>query len=105
MTIDCRLSGGVGQTVSLARESSTRFDLSPGIPGERSLPPEASAPGDTTVLPSLNSPLVQMSGRLRYRKGLTARVGVEHSTWYRPELAVFKRCLASSVPALSYSVS
>ena len=105
LKIDRRLSGGVGHKVSFARDSSTRFDLSLGILGEQSLLPQASAPGDTTVLPSLNSTLVRMSGRLRYRKSLTARVGVEHTTWYRPELAAFDRYLASSVSVLSYSVS
>ena len=105
LKIDRRLSGGIGHKVSFVRDSSTRFDFSLGILGEQSLLPQAPAPGDTTVLPLLNTTLVRMSGRLRYRKNLTARVGVEHTTWYRPELAAFNRYLASSVSALSYSMS
>ncbi len=105
LKIDRRISGGIGHKVSFVRDSSTRFDLSLGILGEQSLLPQAPAQGDTAVLPSLNTTLVRVSGRLRYRKNLTARVGVEHTTWYRPELAAFNHYLASSVSALSYSVS
>ena len=105
LRIDRRLSGGIGHKVSFARDSSTRFDVSLGILGEQSVLPQAPAAGDTTVLPSLNTTLVRMSGRLRYRKALTARLGVEHTTWYRPELAAFNRYLASSVSSLSYAMS
>ena len=105
LKIDRRLSGGIGHKVSFARDSATRFDVSLGILGEQSLLPQAGAPGDSTVLPLLNASLIRLSGRVRYRKKLTARVGVENTTWYRPELAAFNRYLASSVSAVSYSMS
>lgn len=104
LRIDRRMSGGIGQKVTIAVDSTTKFDLSLGILGEQSLLPQATSAGESP-LPSLSTSLVRLSGRLRYRKSLTARVGVDHTTWYRPEVAAFNHYLASSVSALSYSVS
>ena len=83
LRIDRRLSGGIGQKVSIVRDSVTRFDFSLGILGEQSLLPQANSAG-SPPLPVLNTSLVRLSGRLRYRKSLSARVGVDHTTWYPP---------------------
>ncbi len=104
LRIDRRLSGGIGQKVSIVRDSTTRFDFSLGILGEQSLLPQATPVG-SPAQPSLSNSLVRLSGRLRYRKSFTARVGVDHTTWYRPDVAAFNRYLASSVSALSYSMT
>lgn len=104
LRIDRRMSGGISQKLILAADSVTKFDVSLGILGEQSLLPQASQAGQP-ALPSLSSSLVRLSGRLRYRKRMTARVGVDHTTWYRPEVAAFNRYLASSVSALSYSMT
>jgi hypothetical protein len=104
LRIDRRVSGGIGQKVSIQRDSVTKFDFSLGVLGEQSLLPQA-APAGQPPLPSLSNSLVRLSGRMRYQRNFTSRVGVDHVTWYRPELASFNRYLASSVSAFSYSVS
>jgi hypothetical protein len=103
LRINRRVSGGIGQKVSVRRDSVTKFDFSLGVLGEQSLLPQA-APAGQPPLPALSNSLVRLSGRMRYQKNFTSRVGVDHVTWYRPELAAFSRYLASSVSALSYSV-
>lgn len=104
LRIDSRVSGGIGQKVSLVRDSVTKFDLSLGILGERSVLPQAQRAGEPEP-PTISTQLVRLSGRLRYRRSLSTKVGVDHTTWYRPELADFNRFLASSVSAVSYAVS
>jgi Protein of unknown function, DUF481 len=104
LRIDRRLSGGIGQKLIIAVDSATKFDVSLGILGEQSVLPQAAVQGEPQP-PALNNALVRLSGRLRYRRSLTARMGVDHTTWYRPEVAAFNRYLASSVSALSYSMS
>ncbi len=99
-----RASGGIGQKVVFAQDSLTHFDVSLGVLGEQSLLPQAVAAGQPAA-PLLTTSLARLSGRLRYRRKFTNRVGLEHTTWYRPELAAFHRYLASSVSAFSYSVS
>ncbi|MDZ7631839.1 MAG: DUF481 domain-containing protein [Gemmatimonadaceae bacterium] len=103
LRIDRRVSGGIGQKLVIAADSATRFDVSLGILGEQSVLPQA---GTSSVPnpPTRRASLVRLSGRLRYRRSLTARLGVDHVTSYRPELDGFSRYLASSVSALSYSV-
>jgi hypothetical protein len=104
LRIDRRVSGGIGQKVSLQRDSATKLDLSLGVLGEQSILPQAAPAGSPPASP-LSSALVRLSGRMRYQKSFTSRVGVDHVTWYRPELAAFDRFVASSVSAVSYSVN
>ena len=103
LRINRRVSGGIGQKVILQRDSVTKFDVSLGVLGEQSVLPQV-APAGAPSLPALNNALVRLSGRLRYQRNLTSRVGVDHVTWYRPELTATNRYLASSVSAFSYSV-
>lgn len=103
LRINRRVSGGIGQKVSFQRDSVTKFDFSLGVLGEQSVLPQV-APAGSPPLPTINNALVRLSGRMRYQKSFTSRVGVDHVTWYRPELAAFHRYLASSVSALSYSM-
>ena len=99
-----RASGGIGQKLVFAHDSVTRFDVSIGVLGEQSLLPQAVADGQPAA-PLLTSSLVRVSGRLRYKRSVTTRLGIEHTTWYRPELSSFDRYLASSVSAVSYAMS
>jgi Protein of unknown function, DUF481 len=103
LRIDRRVSGGIGQKVSFVRDSATRFDVSVGILGEQSVLPQATPEGEPPP-PALSSSLVRLSGRLRYRRNLSSRLFIDHTTWYRPEVGSFGRYLASSVSALTYSV-
>ena len=103
LRIDSRISGGIGQKLSVKHDSVTRFDVSLGVLGERSVLPQAQQQG-APVPSDLTTQLVRLSGRLRYRRSLGARLGVDHTTWYRPEARAFDRYLASSVSAMSYAV-
>lgn len=103
LRIDRRVSGGIGQKVSLQRDSASKLDVSLGVLGEQSLLPRAS-PAGSPPLPALSTALVRLSGRMRYQRNFTSRVAVDHVTWYRPELAAFNRFIASSVSAVSYSI-
>jgi hypothetical protein len=104
LRIDRRVSGGIGQKVSLQRDSAMKLDVSLGVLGEQSVLPQ-SAPVGSSPLPALNNALVRLSGRMRYQKNFTSRVAVDHVSWYRPELAAFHRYIASSVSAVSYSMN
>lgn len=103
LRIDRRVSGGIGEKIIVVNDSVSKVDVSLGVLGEQSILPEAPNTG-ALVRPSNNRSLVRLSGRLRYRRNLTSRVGVDHVTFYRPEISAFNRYLASSVSALSYSV-
>ncbi len=103
LRIDRRLSGGIGQKLVITADSGSRFDVSLGVLGEQSVLPQASTADDPSP-GTLRNSLVRLSGRLRYRRRLTARVGVDHTTSYRPEVTAFNRFLASSVSALTYAI-
>jgi len=103
LRIDRRVSGGVGQKLSLRRDSAGRFDISVGVLGERSVLPQNRAAG-SPPRPTLSTALVRLSGRMRYQRSFTPRIGIDHVTWYRPELAAFNRFIATSNSAVSYTV-
>ena len=105
LRIDRRLSGGVGDKHTFINDSVTkdRLDVSVAILGELSLLPQATATGGPP-LPALRASLARLSGRFRYRKRLSPRVGLDNTSWYRPELAALNRFLSSSMSVLSYEL-
>jgi len=101
LRIDQRISGGIGEKLSFVRDSVTRLDVSLGLLAERSVLPQAQNSGGL-VPPTITASLARLSGRFRYLRRLTTRVGFDHVSWYRPEVRDFRRHLASSSTSLTY---
>jgi len=104
LRIDQRISGGIGEKLTFVRDSVTRSDVSLGVLGERSVLPQAQDSGGA-VRPTITASLARLSGRFRYQRLMTARVGFENVSWYRPELRTFNRYLASSSSSLTYALT
>ena len=101
LRIDRRVSGGIGEKLTFVRDGITRSDVSLGLLGERSVLPQARDSGGP-VPPTITASLARLSGRFRYLRLLTTRVGFDHVSWYRPEVRDYRRYLASSSTSLTY---
>lgn len=104
LRIDQRISGGIGEKLTFVRDSVTRSDVSLGLLGERSVLPQARVPG-ALAPPTITASLARLSGRFRYMRLLNTRVGFDHVSWYRPEVADFRRFLSSSKTSLTYRLT